>query len=69
MARAEGIEIEEIVLHPFGGLARLKTDPQNRELNSALPAGHVKLLVCHPRFRGYKDRAVGNYESTVVVFS
>ena len=29
MAKAEGIEIEEIVLHPFGGLARLKTDPQN----------------------------------------
>src|SRR5213594_1180459 len=29
MARMEGIEIEEIVLHPFGGLARLKTEPQN----------------------------------------
>ena len=29
MARFEGIEIEEIVLHPFGGLARLKTEPQN----------------------------------------
>ena len=29
MGRAEGIEIEEIVLHPFGGLARLKTQPEN----------------------------------------
>ena len=29
MAQAEGIEIEEIVLHPFGGLARMKTQPQN----------------------------------------
>src|SRR5688500_11849865 len=29
MARAEGIEIEEIVLHPFGGLARVKNEPQN----------------------------------------
>src|SRR5216110_1050360 len=29
MGRTEGIEIEEIVLHPFGGLARLKTQPQN----------------------------------------
>src|SRR5215475_2677246 len=29
MARAEGIEIEEIVLHPFGGLARLRSEPEN----------------------------------------
>src|SRR5437868_8055082 len=29
MGRTEGIEIEEIVLHPFGGLARLKTQPEN----------------------------------------
>lgn len=29
MGRAEGIEIEEIVLHPFGGLARLRTEPEN----------------------------------------
>lgn len=26
MARFEGIEIEEIVLHPFGGLARLRSE-------------------------------------------
>ena len=30
MARAEGIEIEEIVLHPFGGLARLRKEPESR---------------------------------------
>jgi Zn-dependent protease len=29
MGRAEGIEIEEIVLHPFGGLARLRSLPDN----------------------------------------
>src|ERR1043165_7891123 len=29
MGRTEGIDIEEIVLHPFGGLARLRTQPQN----------------------------------------
>ena len=29
MARAEGIEIEEIVLHPFGGLARLRNAPDS----------------------------------------
>jgi Zn-dependent protease len=27
MARAEGVEMEEIVLHPFGGLARMRTQP------------------------------------------
>src|SRR5215203_6944823 len=29
MGRAEGIEIEEIVLHPFGGLARLRSEPES----------------------------------------
>jgi Zn-dependent protease len=29
MARAEGIESEEIVLHPFGGLARLRKEPDS----------------------------------------
>src|SRR4030095_1275021 len=29
MARSEGIEIEEIVLHPFGGLARLRNEPDS----------------------------------------
>ena len=29
MARTEGIDIEEIVLHPFGGLARLRKEPDS----------------------------------------
>ena len=29
LARAEGIESEEIVLHPFGGLTRLKREPDS----------------------------------------
>jgi Zn-dependent protease/CBS domain-containing protein len=29
MGRYEGIEIEEIVLHPFGGLARLRNEPDS----------------------------------------
>ncbi|HYH83848.1 MAG TPA: site-2 protease family protein, partial [Pyrinomonadaceae bacterium] len=29
LARAEGIESEEIVLHPFGGLTRLSREPDN----------------------------------------
>src|SRR5436305_15061195 len=29
LARAEGIESDEIVLHPFGGLTRLRREPDN----------------------------------------
>ena len=41
MGRAEGIEIEEIVLHPFGGLARLRTQPQN-------PKAEFRIAVAGP---------------------
>ena len=41
MARAEGIEIEEIVLHPFGGLARLRNEPAN-------PGAEFRIAVAGP---------------------
>src|SRR5919106_4921217 len=41
MARAEGIEIEEIVLHPFGGLARLRNEPEN-------PQAELRIAVAGP---------------------
>jgi len=41
MARIEGIDIEEIVLHPFGGLARLKTQPEN-------PKAEFRIAVAGP---------------------
>jgi Zn-dependent protease/CBS domain-containing protein len=41
MGRTEGIEIEEIVLHPFGGLARLRTQPQN-------PKAEFRIAVAGP---------------------
>lgn len=41
MGRIEGIEIEEIVLHPFGGLARLRTQPQN-------PRAEFRIAVAGP---------------------
>ncbi len=70
MARAEGIEIEEIVLHPFGGLARLKTDPQNprAEFRIALAGPASSFLFAILAFVATKIAAVGDYESTVVVF-
>src|SRR5213079_793870 len=41
MGRTEGIEIEEIVLHPFGGLARMRTQPQN-------PKAEFRIAVAGP---------------------
>src|SRR6185369_16129614 len=41
MGRAEGIEIEEIVLHPFGGLARLRNEPQS-------PRAEFRIAVAGP---------------------
>ncbi len=41
MGRAEGIEIDEIVLHPFGGLARLRTEPEN-------PGAEFRIAIAGP---------------------
>jgi Zn-dependent protease len=70
MARAEGIEIEAIVLHPFGGLARLKTEPQNprAEFRIAFAGPASSFLFALLAFAGAKIAAAGNYEATVVVF-
>lgn len=70
MARTEGIEIEEIVLHPFGGLARLKTEPQNprAEFRIAFAGPASSFLFAVLAFVAAKIAAVGNYEATVVVF-
>jgi Zn-dependent protease/CBS domain-containing protein len=70
MARAEDIEIEEIVLHPFGGLARLKTEPQNprAELRIAVAGPAASFLFALLAFGGTKIAALGNYNATVIVF-
>jgi Zn-dependent protease len=41
VARAEGIEIEEIVLHPFGGLARMKREPDS-------PGAEFRIAIAGP---------------------
>jgi len=41
MGRAEGIEIDEIVLHPFGGLARMRTQPQS-------PSAEFRVAIAGP---------------------
>jgi Zn-dependent protease/CBS domain-containing protein len=70
MARAEGIEIEEIVLHPFGGLARLKTEPQNprAEFRIAVAGPAASFLFALLTFGGARIAATQGYVATVVVF-
>lgn len=70
MARAEGIEIEEIVLHPFGGLARLRTEPQNprAELRIAVAGPAASFLFGLLAFGGSQIAALGDYAATLVVF-
>jgi Zn-dependent protease/CBS domain-containing protein len=70
MGRAEGIEIEEIVLHPFGGLARLRTEPESprAELRIAVAGPAASFLFAILAFAATKIAALGNYNATVVVF-
>ena len=70
MARAEGIGIEEIVLHPFGGLARLTNEPQNprAELRIAVAGPAASFLFAVLSFVAAKIASMGNYEATYVVF-
>jgi Zn-dependent protease len=70
MARAEGIEIEEIVLHPFGGLARLRTQPQNprAELRIAMAGPAASFLFALLAFAAAKVAAMGSYAATVIIF-
>lgn len=70
MAKSEGIEIEEIVLHPFGGLARLRMEPQNprAELRIAMAGPAASFLLGLLAFGGARVAASGNHVGTVVVF-
>ncbi len=70
MARAEGLEIEEIVLHPFGGLTRLRTEPQSpgAELRIAVAGPAASFLFALLAFGATSVAAMGDYVATVVVF-
>jgi Zn-dependent protease len=70
MARAEGIEIDEIVLHPFGGLARLRTEPQNprAEFRIAVAGPAASFVFGLLSFGAARIGAMQGYVGTVVVF-
>ena len=70
MARFEGIEIDEIVLHPFGGLALLRSEPENprAEFRIAVAGPAASFVFAILAFGGAKVAALGDYVATVVVF-
>lgn len=70
MGRAEGIEIEEIVLHPFGGLARLRGEPENprAEFRIAVAGPAASFLFSLLGFGGMAIANMGHYRTTAAVF-
>jgi len=70
MARAEGIDIDEIVLHPFGGLARMRSAPENprAEFRIAVAGPAASFLFAVLAFAGAKIADSGGYITTAVVF-
>src|SRR5213080_4662080 len=69
MGLAEGIEIEEIVLHPFGGLARLRTQPDSprAEFRIAVAGPAASFLFSLIGFVGAKLGAMAGSNSVVAV--
>jgi Zn-dependent protease len=70
MGRAEGIEIEEIVLHPFGGLARLRNEPDSpgAEFRIAVAGPTASFIFAVFAFAGWFIAMSGNYRTTAGVF-
>lgn len=70
IARAEGIETEEIVLHPFGGLARLRRQPSSPgsefRIAAAGPAASFFFAVCG--FGAMFVANAGNFRAGAAVF-
>lgn len=69
MGRAEGIEIEEIVLHPFGGLARMRTQPDSprAEFRIAVAGPAASFLFSLIGFFGAKLSAMAELNAAVAV--
>ena len=70
MGRVEGIEIEEIVLHPFGGLARLRTEPENpqAEFRIAIAGPAASFVFAVFAFVSAKLANSAGYQTAVAVF-
>ena len=69
VGRMEGIEIEEIVLHPFGGLARLKRQPDTpgAEFRIAVAGPAASFLFAVLTFGAYQVALVGGYRTAAAI--
>jgi Zn-dependent protease/CBS domain-containing protein len=69
VGRMEGIEIEEIVLHPFGGLARLKREPDTpgAEFRIAVAGPAASFLFAVLAFGAYQIALVGGYRTAAAI--
>jgi Zn-dependent protease len=70
MARGEGIEIVEIVLHPFGGLARLRSEPDSprAEFRIAVAGPAASLLFSLFSFAAMGLARLGGFRTTAAIF-
>jgi Zn-dependent protease/CBS domain-containing protein len=69
VGRMEGIEIEEIVLHPFGGLARLKREPDTpgAEFRIAVAGPAASFLFAVLAFGAYQVALMGGYRTAAAL--
>ncbi|HYO90844.1 MAG TPA: site-2 protease family protein, partial [Pyrinomonadaceae bacterium] len=70
IGRVEGIEIEDIVLHPFGGMARLKHEPDSprAEFRIAVAGPAASFIFALLAFGAMAVAAMGQYWVTAAVF-
>jgi Zn-dependent protease/CBS domain-containing protein len=71
LARAEGIESEEIVLHPFGGLTRLSREPDNprAEFRIAIAGPSASFLIGVLALAGFYVCSLTNLRATGAALS
>ncbi|MBA2731804.1 MAG: site-2 protease family protein [Acidobacteria bacterium] len=69
VGRMEGIEIEEIVLHPFGGLTRFKHEPETpgAEFRIAIAGPAASFLFAVLSFGAYQIALVGGYRMAAAI--
>jgi Zn-dependent protease len=69
VGRMEGIEIEEIVLHPFGGLARLRNEPETpgAEFRIAVAGPAASFMFAVMAFGAYQLALMGGYRTAAAI--
>jgi Zn-dependent protease len=69
VGRMEGIEIEEIVLHPFGGLARLRNEPETpgAEFRIAVAGPAASFIFAVLVFGAYQVALFGGYRTAATI--